>query len=693
MGNAENSMETIPKSIQHEPIDLAMSASHLEKTHQIQLEKLNDKHSYMRGADQGSRRKSNKQAAERQVQFISALSAPKRILNNITIEPLAFLTIIALCIEFPSIQDLIYTKVCLQLVANEPDSTFSRQILIHSNELNSSQTVDNLSTKKFSNVTNFELSNQFKGNLSHELPSKGRIQQSTVRPESQQQTPINLPELSRGHLLCYGLNKAAIPKEVKQKIADVDSYFWLKYQLIICFLCSLSSPYWGGVSDRIGRVIPLNVPIVMSALSNLISLAFGILISFDSHNQIKLEWLYLGAVFVGISGGQAVVIVSLFSFISDNTSSENRSKRIAILESVIYLAHSMGFYLTKHLMSIELISSSKPWLNRHFVAFSSSVLLSIICVLYSIIKLRHQKFHRFLNNFEREQQENFAGDLVSPSSSSYSLGTGGSMEKICRQSGASSGISAINNSERLRELTLSTPDDLDGPIVRADKSWTDWGSILTFKYYKQTFATATKRRVSRNLILSLLLCGFISAMSLASLLSLLYIYLHSDPFNWTTSQYSSWNSISSITRGAALVSLSLGMKFLKGWNVPDPIIAAIGFLSKGTGLFMIALARSSTLIDWALIAFIFSEFTMPPLRSLLSKLVAKEEVGKIYSCLAAMQSVCFLVGNIVFYLAYTSLDLVNFFRLSFLVVGCFQYAAVIIMFFTYNSLRHRVILV
>lgn len=651
----------------------------------------------MRGAAQGSRRKSNnKQTAERQVQFINALSAPKRILNNITIEPLAFLTIIALCIEFPSIQDLIYTKVCLQLVASEPNSTFSRQTFLQSNELNSSQTLGNRSNKTLSNVANFKLQDELGGNISHQLPSNGRIQQPSDRPDSQQQqTPINSPdEISRGHLLCYSLNKAAIPKEIKQKIADVDSYFWLKYQLIICFLCSLSSPYWGGVSDRIGRVIPLNVPIVMSALSNLISLIFGVLISFDSHNQIRLEWLYLGAVLVGISGGQAVVVVSLFSFISDNTSSENRSKRIVILESVIYLAHSIGFYLTKHLMSIELISSSKPWLNRHFVAFSSSVLLSMICVLYSIIKLRHQKFHRFLNNFEREQQENFAGDLMSPpSGSSYSLGAGGSIEKICKQSGTSSGISAINNSERLRELTLSTPDDLDGPIARADKSWTDWGSIFTFKYYKQTFVTATKRRVSRNLILSLLLCGFISAMSLASLLSLFYIYLHSDPFNWTTSQYSSWNSISSITRGAALISLSLSMKFLKSWNVPDPIIAAIGFLSKGTGLFMIALAKSSTLIDWALLALIFSEFTMPPLRSLLSKLVAKEEVGKIYSCLAAMQSVCFLIGNIVFYLAYTSLDLHNFFRLSFLVVGCFQYAAVIIMLLTYNSLRHRVILV
>lgn len=698
MGGEEMSKETIPKSVQLEQIDLTMSASHLEAKQKIQVEKLNNQHSCFQGTNKGSRRKS-RETVERQTQFIRALSAPKGFINTVAIEPLAFLAIIAFCIEFPSTQDLIYTKVCLQLVSNEPDSTFAISnrvpILNRSVELNSTQQTirDESPSKIFTNVT-LELLDSFEGNLSQPLPKNGRIQQPTERqPNLQPQSYTNNLNFSRDFSLCYNMNRSVIPMRIRQEIADKNSYIWLKYQLIICFLCALSSPYWGGVSDRIGRIVPLNVPILMSTLSNLISLVFGLIISSQAYNQVRVEWLYLGAVLMGLSGGQAVVIVSAFSFISDNTISENRSKRITILESVIYLAHSLGFYLTKHLMSIDFGSSSKPWLNRHFVAFSSSILLTIICILYSIMKLRHQKFHRFLNNFEREQQENFEVDSVFPSNSNCSLGTGGSMEKICPKNRVSSGTSVVANSERPRELTLSTPDDLDGPVARADKSWTDWGSILTFKYYKQTFVTATRRRMFRSLILSLLFCGFISAMSLASLLSLLYIYLHSDPFNWTTSQYSSWNSKSAITRGIALVSLTICMKFVKGWNVPDPIVAAIGFLSKGTGLIMIALAKSYTLIDWVLLAFVLSEFSMPPLRSLLSKLVAKEEVGKIYSCLAAMQSACFLVGNIVFYLAYTSLDLQNFFRLSFLIVGIFQYTAVIILLLTYNSLRHKAMLV
>jgi len=619
-------------------------------------------------------------------QFISSLSRPKRCFNFITIEPLAFFAILALYIEFPSIQDLIYTKICLQVIAQHqnvtPTSLNSTSLVHHS-------TLSSLPKEAFIDLDMNSASNSSTNQTSEtRLSGDGRVQQPLGQPLT---SNIRIPytsyenQVSRDHFLCDRLNKTAIPRHLSQLIAEGNSLFWLRYQITICLLCAISSPYWGGMSDRIGRLIPLNVPIVMAAISNSISLVFGLLISMNSHLLFQVEWLYLGAILIGISGGQAVVIVSSFSFISDNTSSESRSKRVAVLESVIYLSHSVGFYITKHIMSLGLASPEQPWLNRHFVAFALCVSLNVICVLYSILGLRHQKFHRFLNNFEREQQEAFAGDVVSPVA-------GGSLGRLDGRSVGGSNTS-VAGPDRARELTSSTPDDLDGPIVRSDKSWTDWGVILTLKYYKQTYETATKFRESRASILLLLLCGFVSALSLTSLMSLLFIYLHMEPFYWTTSQYSSWNSITSITRGISLVGLTLCMKFMKSWSVPDPLVAAVGFASKGIGLSMIATAKSSALINWALLAFAFSEFSMPPIRSLLSKLVIKEEVGKIYSCLAAIQSVCFLFGNVIFYFAYTSLKLQDFFRLSFLVVAGLQFSAVIIMLLIYTDLRRKVVLV
>lgn len=594
--------------------------------------------------------------------------------GHISVEPVAFLAILALYIEFPSIQDLIYTKICLQIVADHPNFV---------NLTTNNPVQHNAASTNLTNIIEVNLSavNQI-------LPTNDNSVQSRVTALS-----------ARDHFLCDRLNRSAVPADIRQEITDEDSLFWLKNQVIICLLCALSCPYWGGMSDKIGRIIPLNVTIAAGALSNLLSLIFGLLISMNSHASFSVEWLYVGSVLVGLSGGQAVVIISSFSFISDNTSDDSRSKRIVVLEAVIFLSHSVGFFLSKHIMKLGLATPEHPWLNRHVVAFSICVLLNLLSMLYSLLKLRHQRFHRFLNNFEREHQEAFAG--AQPiGASAYSITTdqragdsvGGPAPSAagCGQRRDDGGFAGV---ERLRDLTASTPDDLDGPVARSDKRWTGMSSYMTLKYYAQTYSTLTKERESRAIILLLILCGFISATCLTALMSLLYIYLRSEPFYWTTSQYSSWNATTSVTRGLALVLLSVSMKFSKFWNIPDALVAAMGFLSKGVGLLMIGLAKDSTIIDWALLAFVLSEFSMPPIRSLLSKLVVQEEVGKIYSCLAAAQNLCFLLGNVIFYLAYSSTKIRSFFRLSFLVVAGLQLAAFIIMVYIFSSLRRRVIVV
>lgn len=596
-----------------------------------------------------------------------------RWLDHVSIEPVAFLAILALYIEFPSIQDLIYTKICLQIVAQDQP--------ISNNNFNVT-TAAIIPINQAANTTTDAL-------------------EINLIPQNQiQTTPLEHGVIvSRDHFLCDRLNKSAVPAQVRQKITDEDSLFWLKYQVIICLLCALSCPYWGGMSDKIGRIIPLNVPIACAALSNLLSLIFGLLISMNSHMAFHLEWLYVGAVLVGVSGGQAVVIISSFSFISDNTSDDSRSKRIVVLEAVIFLSHSVGFFITKHIMKLGLASPEHPWLNRHVVAFAICVLLNILAIIYALMKLRHQRFHRFLNNFEREHQEAFAGTVSSSTNSIITdRATGGSGGGGGRAIGEAQGglrrdETGFASIERLRDLTASTPDDPDGPGAKLDKRWAGLSAHLTLKYYAQTYLTLTTKRESRAIILLLILCGFISAMGLTALMSLLYIYLRSEPFYWNTSQYSSWNATTSVTRGLALVLLTIGMKFSKEWNIPDALVAAIGFLSKGVGLLMIGLAANSTIIEWALLAFVLSEYSMPPIRSLLSKLVVQEEVGKIYSCLAAIQSICFLMGNIIFYLAYSSTKIQGFFRMSFMVVAGLQLAAFVIMIFIFSTLRKRVIVV
>lgn len=672
--NETRQVETIPKMTQVDESTLGENVFQVEVMNANKQSHSND--------DKSQRKSSN---AANNKKLLNTLASPRKLLSHMTIEPLAFLAIMTLYIEFPSIQDLIYTKICLQVIASHPNLTSIR----YQTDLKTSPAISSLNSSRESIELTLPAIVE-----DRKLSSSGRIQSnlsdSVIKAPEQHLELAQKLTTDKVHLLCDRMNKTAVPVEIRKEITVGNSLFWLKYQLIICSLCAISSPYWGGMSDRIGRFVPLNVPIFFSVISNCIALGFGILINLNSHNSFRAEWLYLAAVLVGISGGQAGIIVNSFSFIGDLTSSESRSKRVVILESVIFLSHSVGFYISKHIMSLGLASPDRVWFNRHFVAFTSCVVLNLICLLYSFLRLRHHCFHRFLNSFEREQQEAFAGDMLSGSNASFA--TSGSLSRPAEPISSIRATQDPNVSDRMRELTSSSPDDLDGPLARSDRSWTSWTIVFTFKYYGQTYETLTKRRESRTIIQLLLLCGFISAMSLTSIMLLLYIYLHSDPFNWSTSQYSSWNSISSITRGLALVGLSCGMKFSKSWNVPDPIVAALGFLSRGVGLLIIGSAANTTLVNWALMAFVFSEFSMPPIRSLLSKMVVKEELAKIYSSLAALQSICFLIGNTIFYLAYSPSETQNFFRLSFLIVAGFQFAALVIMLVIYSTFKYRMVM-
>lgn len=643
----------------------------------------------------------NELADNKQRDLLSSLSSSKRFFHNITVEPVVFMAIFALFIELPTIQDLIFTKICLQNVVNQ--QTYLSQSA-------NSSSIGTLTKRKATNEMDHHiLVNNSTSHIHLPLVAAGRIKTISYRSvdnnssdEHVESVPTKASEIhidqSSRLSLCEKGKKSELPSKIREQIFEDYSLFWLKYQLIICILSALSCPYWGGMSDRIGRLVPLNVPIAIAAITNLIAMIFATLISVELDQLYSVNWLYFDAILIGMTGGLAVIMISAFGFIGDTTSIEDRSGRVLILETVINVATSLGFFVTYYLLKLGLSSFlQQPWLNRHAISFSCCIVLNCICILYTFVRLRHHKFHRFLNNFEREQQESVSGETCQQVASCSSQPTRAGVE-ITRISGKTTPVAVlgpnnINNTDNFQRRSHSSlngyPTDTSLLHTSSDRSL---GTILTLRYYKQTYVTLTKPRQSRATILLLLLCGFISSTCLCSLISLLYIYLRSEPFNWNSSQYSSWNSKSSLSKMLALISLSLCMRFFKDCIVPDPLVGAIGFLSRGIGLLMLGLAQSASLVNWALLAFLFSDFTMPSIRSLLSKLVIQEELGKIYSCLGAILSLCFVVSNSLFYLAFTTISQQHFYRISFLVISALQFSAFAIMLTIYTNLRKSTII-
>lgn len=639
--------------------------------------------------------------AANRLTFINSLTARRRFFRSISIEPMVFLAVLALYIEFPAMQDMIYTKICMQVV-------YSKQI--NSNgvsvpSFNSTNELFPANATMISSIrpsTTTTLAPELNG--TYQLVFSSKIIDSehppivvTLKPLKANQTSASFASNGNLKKICDRYAGTSIDASLLQMITDQHSIFWLRYQMIICLLCMVTVPHWGGLSDRIGRIVPLTVPIIAALVSNLLSIAVASLMQLNLQHLISVDWLYVGAVLNGLSGGQMVFIVNSFSFISDNSSGDSRSTKITILEAIVFISHSIGFYISKLVMSMGLNYEIAPRLSRHISAFVLCKTLNVASIVYSILFLRNYKSHRLLNNFEREQQERMACSATHLTSTT-TLTNSVAGSSIASLNDLNPGLAVI---ERRREVTASSPDDIgrDGRYVDG-VSPTKMRIFFTFDYYKQTFETLVQHRASRSAVLLLIGCGFISSLFLTVQISLQFTYLKMEPFNWNTSEYSLWNSISSITRGASLIFLSCCMRFVKSWNFPDTLVSAAGFMSKGIGLLMIALAQTSDIIYWSLLALLISDFSIPPLRSLLSKLVLREEVGKIFSCLAAAQSICFALSNLGLYLVYQSGDLAthssttkSFYRLAFMIVAISQFAATAALLIIHKNVSKRILTV
>lgn len=629
----------------------------------------------------------------KQSSFIKNLVAERNILNYITIEPVTFLAVFALFIELPSLQDLVYTKICIDTISTNDFIQTSQGSQIITNQLLYSQT--DLPT----NFTNHDPSSVVN------LPNlNGRIKDIVNKNDNDHDSfTLDDDHYNEMIFLCDKTTKTNFSAHYRNQIESKQQTFWLIFQLTISILCALTAPFWGSISDRVGRLMPIHVALGCTCLANCVHLFAGILISTGHNSFYSLQWLYVPAVIIGLSGGQAVILINSFSFISDITSVESRSKRILVLEIIQNIAHTIAWLLSKYIMGLSLSGELQLiWFNRHFVAFVTCIISYLIGFLYSHLSLKRRRIHMFLNNFEREQLEYAASnetistnvlDLYkkSPMLRAQSPETRlqpSSTVGIAINVGPNETCNATNTAHAIATNGMSNSVE----TLEADN--VPLCSVLwTLEHYYQTLKTLTKKRDSRTVILLLLLCGFISYTYLSITLSLLYIHLRTEPFNFTTRDYANWMLRVSLLQGLSLIGLSVCMKLVKSWNIPDPLVASLGFLSKCLGLATIGFSQSAQLIHWVPLMLIFSEFTMPPIRSLISKLVVKEELGKIYSCQSALSSFCIVVSNVTFYIAWQSVGQQLFYRICFFGVAILHLSGALVMIYIYTRLRQRSIIV
>lgn len=133
------------------------------------------------------------------------------------------------------------------------------------------------------------------------------------------------------HEICNNLTKA------QEDFVHEDTSRWILYQSVALTLPSIcASLILGSWSDKVGRKVVLTLPCVGNVLlyiSHILNAAFA---------SLDVNFLLIGVCISGIFGGFATLLLAVFSYISDITDKSQRTVRVAILESMIFLGGTVG---------------------------------------------------------------------------------------------------------------------------------------------------------------------------------------------------------------------------------------------------------------------------------------------------------------------------------------------------------------
>lgn len=482
-------------------------------------------------------------------------------LSKVTVEPVAFLFILTIYIEYTAVQDVIYIKTCHRLYANYSDDEISDLCL------------------KSSSIYN--------------------------------QTDANFRDAN-----------VSVPTIDKDEISRLTA-IQMKYYMASFSICAVIASLWAGSwSDYYGRKRVLILP---SFLGIFAEGAFILCSYYLNDTNATYYLIYIAAIFNGISGGSTTVISSCFGYVSDVTVTKERSTRITFLESALFIGGFLGYNLAGILIKYAIGS-------HYYSIFGLCIVLHAIIIAYVMIYIKETRGMKTPTNEGTPINETLTNE----------------------------------GTPNLRKMNEEAPRNLTGK-----KSW------LSFDHVTKMLSVIFKRRPARNVILLLCLCSAISSVTLSVQLTLTYVFVKRSPLKWDTYLYSVYNSVHHLVSGISLIII-LPLSYYK-FGPKDALFSSLGFFSKAIGLcnFGASITTGQTFATIALLA--LSEFTMPAIRSLMSKLVSVDERAKAFSFLGSLQNLVQFLASLIFPTIFTLTS--QFFPgLVFQVAALLQtFAAVILM--------------
>ena len=190
--------------------------------------------------------------------------------------------------------------------------------------------------------------------------------------------------------ICHAKYDAETCKNLTKSQEDVvhqETSKWILHQSIALMLPSIAaSLILGSWSDKVGRKTVLILPSIGSVL------LFTNYILNVAYFSLDVNYILIGVCISGFFGGFATTLLGVFSYISDITDKSQRTVRVAILESMIFLGGTVG----------NLIGGVLVEHQGFMAAFGLCLGLNVLVILYVSLILPESYFP------EGDQEGNWA---------------------------------------------------------------------------------------------------------------------------------------------------------------------------------------------------------------------------------------------------------------------------------------------
>lgn len=344
-------------------------------------------------------------------------------------------------------------------------------------------------------------------------------------------------------------------------IVQTGSAHWILASSLSSALPSMIvAQFLGTWSDTYSRKFPMLIPPIGAVFMSLLY----IIMSVHPHTT-HVGMIVVAAFVAGSCGGFTSVILTCMSYIAQASSTQTRTIRVGMLESMVYAGGTLGPLL-------------EGWLQQtggRSTVFTVILALHSASVIYIVLWVRDIPPRR-------------------------------------------------------------TPE---GSFIR---------NSCNCRPIRDSLCTVVRNRQEnrRNYILALMAAISIVVMASVGEMDVSFLYMKDDPLRWGISKYTYYLSLRSLLGSITLLVILPLVRHL-----PDTVLIIVGLVSKIAGLVLLSFAGNDALAFISAAVPMFATWCTPIIRAAMSKMVEHDEHGKLFACVALIESACALFASGV----YTSL--------------------------------------